>query len=522
MDVASVIPDKLKKLFGPSINSADQAAAEAVDPTGFSLALRRPYDPAESDAATADVQVPPSLAGAAKAAAVPPPETAPVPNSLSDVAGVQSSTPDSTQLPKLAPQGSSNGLLYALQRAAGIVDENPKAGELYKGPTTSYGKLAAGARAGMGFLGNLGNAMVMAGGSPTDKELAEKRMELAQELPVKRDLAQAQLKSLGEYRQGRIENAANTNDIKQQQADQVQQQNVAKNRAIGQVPNENSPGTYRSMTPDEILADPVLSQKQDLAKAAQMQKDAEARLAQAHVDTIRNGNTAAYQQAERKIQATLEMARANLALRQHSLANNDARLNMQEQQMLFNYGANGNQVLDQSNAAPGMLMNGEQVVPYKQNSSFAPTANMRTMQQMAQTMPVHIQELRGLIDEADQKGYIGPVAGRVYQDFLAGKVGTTGNPDADALLGQMRAADSLVSSALLRTHFGGRGAMQAYDVFRGLLPSGGTKQLLNGALDEFDSYVKGYSTAGTPQTTGRGAPATNTLPGKPNDRLGIR
>lgn len=43
-----------------------------------------------------------------------------------------------------------------------------------------------------------------------------------------------------------------------------------------------------------------------------------------------------------------------------------------------------------------------------------------------------------LLEEANGKGLIGPGAGRIYADFLSGTVGTTGNPDADQLLGELR------------------------------------------------------------------------------------
>lgn len=43
-----------------------------------------------------------------------------------------------------------------------------------------------------------------------------------------------------------------------------------------------------------------------------------------------------------------------------------------------------------------------------------------------------------LLEEANSKGLIGPGAGRVYADYLSGGVGTTGNADADQLLGELR------------------------------------------------------------------------------------
>lgn len=126
----------------------------------------------------------------------------------------------------------------------------------------------------------------------------------------------------------------------------------------------------------------------------------------------------------------------------------------------------------------------------------APTQSIRSMGETAATVLPHIEELRGLIQEAESKGLLGPIRGRVSQ-FLAGKIGSTGNKDIDSLLGRLRSADSLMSSALLRTHFGARGGQGLYDKFINLLDTGkSTPEALNGTLDEFKSYAEGYAQAG--------------------------
>lgn len=309
--ISSATPS-VTRLFGPAINPKDQAAGEAADPTG----------------ATAAIKVPPSVSmPALKKAATPTPDESPTqatPNDPTDLAGLSSSKPTSDQLPTLAPQGSSHAVPAALLRFMGLTAETPKPGELYTGPVGTDAKL----KAGVGFIGRLANAVATATGSPEEKKLAEQRSEFGPELQAKTDIAKAQIKSLGDYRQGELRNVSDRNDINQQKADQANQQAAGKMRARGYVPDEQSPGAYRPMTADEILADPVLSQKQDLAKAASVQKTAETALAQAHRDAIMNPANPVLAQKERQIQATLEMARANLGLRQHQLANSDQRLDL--------------------------------------------------------------------------------------------------------------------------------------------------------------------------------------------------
>lgn len=130
-------------------------------------------------------------------------------------------------------------------------------------------------------------------------------------------------------------------------------------------------------------------------------------------------------------------------------------------------------------------------------TSTMPTSTTRGSAEFATALIPHINEMRNLIQQADARGYIGPAAGRIYGQFLAGKVGTTGNADADALLGKLRTTDSLIKSGMLRTHFGARGGQQMYENFSGMLNSGKqTSAMMNGSLDAMQSFLKGYSEAG--------------------------
>ncbi len=148
-------------------------------------------------------------------------------------------------------------------------------------------------------------------------------------------------------------------------------------------------------------------------------------------------------------------------------------------------------------------------------SSNMPTSSTRSSSEFATTILPHIDEMRQMIKDADSKGYIGPAAGRVYGQFMAGKVGSTGNDDADQLLGKMRAMDSLLKTGSMRVHFGARGGANMYDHFSDMLNTGKqSAAMLNGSLDTMQKFMEGYAAAGKP--------AGNSKPENNNDPLGIR
>lgn len=134
---------------------------------------------------------------------------------------------------------------------------------------------------------------------------------------------------------------------------------------------------------------------------------------------------------------------------------------------------------------------------FQKEKMTMPTAAIRSMGETAVTVLPHIEELKNTIHEAAQQGFIGPVAGRVYGDFLAGKVGSTGDKSADALLGKLRAQDSLVKTAMLRTHFGARGGQQMYEHFANIMNTGvQSEEEMMGALDVMSNFAQGYAHAG--------------------------
>jgi hypothetical protein len=135
----------------------------------------------------------------------------------------------------------------------------------------------------------------------------------------------------------------------------------------------------------------------------------------------------------------------------------------------------------------------------QQTNREKPTSSTKASAEFATTIIPHIDTMRNLITEADSLGYIGPASGRVYNEFLAGKVGSTGDPNADQLLGKLRAYDSLLKTGAMRVHFGARGGQQMYEHFSDLLNSGKqSASILNGTLDGIEDFMQGYAEAGKP------------------------
>lgn len=130
-----------------------------------------------------------------------------------------------------------------------------------------------------------------------------------------------------------------------------------------------------------------------------------------------------------------------------------------------------------------------------------PPAPVMTRMYSARGVVSHIDDIIDEIHEADRRGLIGPIAGR-WSDFLAGKVGSTGDAENDALLGSMRADLKLLTSGTVMTHFQSRGGQGMVENFQKLLDSGkmSADQLVSaiGAMRNWlDTYAKNPATTGT-------------------------
>lgn len=135
-----------------------------------------------------------------------------------------------------------------------------------------------------------------------------------------------------------------------------------------------------------------------------------------------------------------------------------------------------------------------------------PTAASRTMAQSANTVAPHINELQQFI--ANNPTLVGPYVGRINK-FLAGTVGSTGNPQLDEKLGELRGNYQLFKGALARTHFGGKSGVQAAQYFSDLMDAQTSAEGVAGVLESVKPYIQGYSEMQnfTPQKVAAAAPA---------------
>lgn len=104
----------------------------------------------------------------------------------------------------------------------------------------------------------------------------------------------------------------------------------------------------------------------------------------------------------------------------------------------------------------------------------------------------HMTDVNDEIDEADRRGLLGPLEGR-WSDFLAGKVGSTGNAANDELLGQLHADLKLLTSGTVAAHFQSRGGQGMMQGFQDMLDTGKfSKAQLKGAIGAMKNWLEKY------------------------------
>ncbi len=351
----------------------------------------------------AAMQPPPGIP-APLAPAVPGDESAP-PLSL---AAAPATTPGSTanlESAASSPDTLAAGIAATKQSAENEKAANPsflrKLGRLAGGAVgledpTSSPQASLGSKIG-GLIGRIGAAGALAAGTPEQKEIAEQQLQV----PLK----MAQVTNEMQYRQGILGEKAKADAIKQQLADQQQQKAQGQMRLKLMLPDENNPGSYRSMTEDEILSDPIASQNRDLTMAAIGSKNAAAALASARRDALLNPNNPTLELKRQQIENTYKLAQAQLGMRVHQQQRQDF-------QDLQNYGLNvTGQTLNADNAGPFMATdNRGNPVPNKQASPFRPTTGARTKAEQASAIVDSGEQL--VSDIKAHADMIGPLASR--------------------------------------------------------------------------------------------------------------
>lgn len=105
----------------------------------------------------------------------------------------------------------------------------------------------------------------------------------------------------------------------------------------------------------------------------------------------------------------------------------------------------------------------------------------------------HIGDVESEIEEADRRGLLGPLKGRM-SEFLAGKIGSTGDPDNDFLLGKLRLDISAVKSGFGMVHSGSRAAIGLLKRWDEVLNAKDmSKETLLGSLDGMQGWLSSYA-----------------------------
>lgn len=104
-----------------------------------------------------------------------------------------------------------------------------------------------------------------------------------------------------------------------------------------------------------------------------------------------------------------------------------------------------------------------------------------------------IERAQDELDEAERQGLLGPLAGRTYGEFLAQKLGTTGNPESDDLLGRLQLDLKNISTGFAAIH-SQRGSMgNALGIEHQLNSTKMSHALINGGLESIKQWVNDYA-----------------------------
>lgn len=148
-----------------------------------------------------------------------------------------------------------------------------------------------------------------------------------------------------------------------------------------------------------------------------------------------------------------------------------------------------------------------------ENVPLADPATVRTRKNMADTVKEHVPQAMALIEEADQKGLLGPIMGR-WSDFLANRLGSTGDQDTDDLMGQLAFTMSGLRTGFANVHGGARGggSIQMTEMWKAIYDSKFmSKDRLMGALKAEQDWLAKYGSQ----------PKGAAPPQDPNDPLSL-
>lgn len=131
----------------------------------------------------------------------------------------------------------------------------------------------------------------------------------------------------------------------------------------------------------------------------------------------------------------------------------------------------------------------------KQELGMLPSGDIKQRGQFSAELLPHVATLRSELELADAKGLLGPLIGR-GAEFMAGKIGSTGDPETDAFYNKLRSDLHLFASGMNRAHFGGRAGIETLKYFEDLIGNAfRSKEAINGTLDTSTDYLTTYASA---------------------------
>lgn len=153
------------------------------------------------------------------------------------------------------------------------------------------------------------------------------------------------------------------------------------------------------------------------------------------------------------------------------------------QMIMLTPGPNGR--YSAQNIKPGSQVAGDAISPGGLNTINTPTSQSRNMAEMAATVLPMAQSVKQEIASLAQS--IGPAAGR-WNELMVNK----GGADFPEFSGLDTDLD-LLSSAIVRTHFGARGGQQYREELRKMLGEAQSPDDLLARIDHADGWLEGYA-----------------------------
>lgn len=158
-------------------------------------------------------------------------------------------------------------------------------------------------------------------------------------------------------------------------------------------------------------------------------------------------------------------------------------------------------------AKPGMTIPKGSQTAQGVNTVNTGTSTTRTMREMAGTVVEQVPDLLNQVENLKAK--IGPAKGR-WNELWTNKVGLN-DPEFAGLDQDL----DMFASAIVRTHFGGRGSENYREALRKNFRMAQSPDDLKARIQHADKWLESYSKMGTPGTKAPTTPGTPQAPGVP-------